>query len=196
MYCSNMIAEEVADAFICVARSGTPRPATARLLCGPQPANLQRAEVPRKYPKLLLCIGFSRHARHQKRLDSGHFLRPLYRVVLNLKDPVLHLKYMRNAFYFYVSSLRGAVEKNLFVDTDENPQSLASALMAYFMGVMDLWIHGDLNDDMFRAQILHGYIHLLRPIAHDDSLKILTQKNAQIRKVLSKRKMKPSYIYS
>jgi len=38
-----MIAEEVADACIRVARPGTPRPATARLLCGPQPANLQWA---------------------------------------------------------------------------------------------------------------------------------------------------------
>lgn len=76
MYCSHMIAEGATDACIHVARSGTPRPAIARLLCGPQPANLQQAEVSRKYPKLLLYIGFSRHARHQKRLDSGHFLCP------------------------------------------------------------------------------------------------------------------------
>ena len=40
MYWSHMITEEAADALIRVARPGTPRPATARLLCGPQPTNL------------------------------------------------------------------------------------------------------------------------------------------------------------
>lgn len=63
--------------YISVARPETPRPATARLLWGPQPTNLQWAEVPRKYHKLLLYIFFSRRSRrsrHQKGLDGGHFL--------------------------------------------------------------------------------------------------------------------------
>lgn len=55
-------------------RWATLRPATARLLCGPQPTNLHWAEVARKHSNLLPHIGFSLHARHQKRLHSGHFL--------------------------------------------------------------------------------------------------------------------------
>lgn len=66
MFCAHMITEDATVACIRVARPGTPRPATARLLCGPQPANLQQAEVSRKYPKLLLYIGFSRHVLYQK----------------------------------------------------------------------------------------------------------------------------------
>ena len=61
------------DAFIRVARPSTPRPATARLLCGPQLTNLQWAEAPRKHPKLLLYIGFSRRARHQNSLTADIF---------------------------------------------------------------------------------------------------------------------------
>lgn len=40
----------------------------------PPAYNLHWAEVVRKHSKLLPHIGFSRHAHHQKRLDSGHFL--------------------------------------------------------------------------------------------------------------------------
>lgn len=74
MHLWHMITNEAACGSIRVARSGTPKPATARLLCGPQPTNLQLAEVLRKHPKLLLYIGFSRHVRYQKELDTGHFL--------------------------------------------------------------------------------------------------------------------------
>lgn len=122
------------------------------------------------------------------------FLRPLYRVMLSLKDPVLHPEYMRNTYLFYLSILNGAVEQNLFEDTEEDPQSLASALMAYFMGVLDLWIQEDIKDDMFRAQILYGYIRLLRPIARGNSVKKIAERHDEIRKVLSKRQLKPSYV--
>lgn len=79
MYCSHMIAEDAADALIHVARHGTPRPATARLLCGPQPTNPPWAKVAQKQSKLLVYMVFPRHARHQKRLDSGHFLWAIFR---------------------------------------------------------------------------------------------------------------------
>ncbi|OYV80106.1 MAG: hypothetical protein B7Z60_09130 [Ferrovum sp. 37-45-19] len=69
-----MISEEAVEASIRVARSGTPRPATARLLCGPQPTNRPWAKAAQKHYKLLVYMGFPRHAHHQKRLDSGHFL--------------------------------------------------------------------------------------------------------------------------
>lgn len=73
MYLWHMITKEAAYGSIRVALPGTPRPATARLLCGPQPTNLQWAEVTGKHPKLLLYIGFLRQVRHQKELDSRYF---------------------------------------------------------------------------------------------------------------------------
>lgn len=61
--------------YISVARPDTPRPAAARFLCGPQfHKPTQWADVSRKYNNMLLYICFLSRARHQKGLDSGHFL--------------------------------------------------------------------------------------------------------------------------
>lgn len=61
-------------ALIRAVRSGTPRPAIAKLLCGSWPTKSQRVPATGKPSKLLSCMGFTNIVCHQEKLDSGHFL--------------------------------------------------------------------------------------------------------------------------
>ncbi|MGH7823347.1 MAG: hypothetical protein ACREQ9_26605, partial [Candidatus Binatia bacterium] len=41
-------------------------------------------------------------------------------------------------------------------------EALARALLIHFAGVLELWIHGDLDEAQFRAQVTYGTaLHLL-----------------------------------
>jgi len=119
-------------------------------------------------------------------------LRPLYLVVLGVTDPLHHPKFLKDAFVFYKKTLDTAIEKKLLIDEQERT-ILASSLMAHFMGVLDLWIHEDIADDWFRAQVVYGFIHMLWPIAKGKSLKILQKKYTEVQKTLSDRSLYPPF---
>jgi len=121
------------------------------------------------------------------------FLRPLYQVLLGLTDPIHHPKFLKNAFVFYRTALDGAMEQKLLA-SEEDRSALACALMAHFTGLLDFWVHEDISDDWFRAQIVYGFILHLWPLAHGARLAMLEKKLARVKKVLSNRKLRPAFI--
>ncbi len=126
-------------------------------------------------------------------LRDPAFLRPLYQVLLGLTDPIHHPKFLKDAFVFYRTTLNGALEHKLLAN-EQDRTALACSLMAHFMGVLDLWVHEDIHDDWFHAQIAYGFIHSLWPIANGKSLKILKKRYADAKKVLSNRRKQPAFI--
>lgn len=120
------------------------------------------------------------------------FLRPLYQVMLGLTDPVHHPKFLKEAFFYYRAALEPANESKLF-KSEQEKDALACSLMAHFMGVLDLWVHEDIDGEWFRAQLLYGFIHQLWPFAKGKSLKILQDRNEEVSKTLSKRRYRPSF---
>lgn len=126
-------------------------------------------------------------------LRDSVFTRPLYQVMLGLTDPLHHPAFLKDAFVFYWSSLDLAAEHQLITDDDDR-NSLACSLMAYFIGVLDLWVLEDIDDDRFHAQIAYGFIHLLWPIARGTSLKRLQERYLEVKKDLSNRQHVPSLV--
>ena len=121
------------------------------------------------------------------------FLRPLYQVLLGLTDPIHHPKFLKDAFVFYRSTLNSAFEHKLLA-SEQECNALASSLMAHFMGLLDLWVHEDVHDDWFRAQIVYGFVLQLWPLAKGARLKMLEKKLAGAKKVLANRKLQPAFI--
>jgi len=115
-------------------------------------------------------------------------LRPLYQIVLGLTDPIHHPSFIRDALVLYRKSLDALVEKRLLVDERER-MSLACSLMAHVIGMLSLWVHEDIDDDWFRAQLALGFINLLWPLARGKSLKRLQERSAAVRKALSARRL-------
>ena len=126
-------------------------------------------------------------------LNDPVFLRPLYQVMLGLTDPLHHPKFLKDAFVFYRTSLNSVMAEKL-IPTEAERSALACALMAHFMGVLDLWVHEDIDDDWFRAQIAYGFIRLLWPIAKGRSLTNLKKHHDQVRKLLSRPQLLPPLI--
>lgn len=120
------------------------------------------------------------------------FLRPLYLILLGLSDPIHHPKFLKGAFVFYRATLESAAQHKL-LKTENDRIALASSLMAYFIGILDLWVHEDIEDDWFRAQITYGFSNLLWPIASGQSLKVLQKRHDEAKKVLSKNRLRTSF---
>lgn len=123
--------------------------------------------------------------------DPG-FLKPLYQVMLGLSDSLHRPKFFKDAFIFYRTLLLPAANKELLVDQSGH-FALASALMSHFMGVLDLWVHEDITDEWFRAQIQFGFIGLIWPLAKGKSLKTLQTRLTDLSKVLSSKRNQPSF---
>jgi AcrR family transcriptional regulator len=89
------------------------------------------------------------------------FYRPLFLVLLGVRDDVHRPRFMERSLDYWRHSLEAAAfEKRLGDDVD--PEELSRALLIHFAGVLELWIHGDLDDVEFRAQVTHGTaLHLL-----------------------------------
>lgn len=62
-------------------------------------------------------------------------------------------------------------------------------MVIYFIGVLDLWVQHELDDDAFRAQIVFGSCLLLMSVADDST-------RAQLMKHLEKAKRKLPRNYS
>lgn len=120
------------------------------------------------------------------------FLRPMYQVLLGLTDPLHHPKYLKDTFVFYREALNGAVKHKLLT-SEQQSRTLACSLMAHFMGLLDLWVHEDIDDEWFRAQIIYGFIHHLLPLAKGQRLTMLKKKLASVNKVLSNPKLQPAF---
>jgi AcrR family transcriptional regulator len=121
------------------------------------------------------------------------YLRPLYQVVLGLAEPIHYPKFLKTAFGYYRDNLRPMVENGMLVDEYECT-SLAFSLMAHVIGVLSLWVHQDIDDEWFRAQINYGFIHALWPFASGESLDLLQEESARVRKLLSNQRLLPKLV--
>ena len=95
--------------------------------------------------------------------DPG-FMRPLYQFLLGVVDPIHRPRFIERSLAYWRAALASA-EAGHLLDGAVNRQSLEYALMAQFMGVLDFWIHDDIDADGFRTRVLTGTVLLLLPLA-------------------------------
>jgi AcrR family transcriptional regulator len=119
------------------------------------------------------------------------FLRPLYRVLVGVHDPVHRPRFLQRSLEFWKTALEAAGRDGLFskeVDRDE----LARELMIHFLGVLDLWVHEELGEPAFHSQILYGSILLLSTIAGPDRPRLWRRLRAAKRKLPRKFSFEPA----
>jgi AcrR family transcriptional regulator len=114
------------------------------------------------------------------------FLRPLYRFLLGVADPRHRPRFISRAHAFWRTTLETAVERRLLVK-GVSSDDLAYALLAHFMGVLDLWVHRDVDDRGFRAHATYGVILHLWPLARGKHIAEMRQRMLRIRRDLGVR---------
>lgn len=115
------------------------------------------------------------------------FIRPLMRFLLGIPDPIHRPAFMTRGYQYWWRAFQGLTKKGYLgkaVDMDD----LARDFVIYFSGVIDFWVHEELNDDQFCVQARIGV--LLRLMALGDETT-----NQKLQRELDKcrKKIKPLY---
>lgn len=97
-------------------------------------------------------------------LDDPRLLKPLYQVLLGVAHPVYRPRFIERSLAYWQTALAGVMRKDLPSGAfDES--SIARSLMAHCLGVLDFWIHEEIFDAGFRAQMAYGTALQLWPLA-------------------------------
>lgn len=118
-------------------------------------------------------------------------MRPLYQVMLGLTDPLHHPQFIKGAFEFYRGATHGLLDSGLLKDANEQ-DTFAFALMAHFIGVLNLWVQEDIGDEYFKAQVMLGFVQMLWSLSESPS-PALSRKLDQLRRNLRSNKIKPAF---
>ena len=117
------------------------------------------------------AVGFSSASPLEHPLEAGDiaaelfardpvFYRPLFLVLLGVRDEVHRPRFMERSLDYWRRSLEGMVRAGVLDGEDRD--DVARALLVHFAGVLELWIHGDLDEAGYRAQVTFGTaLHLL-----------------------------------
>ncbi len=124
-------------------------------------------------------------------LSDTVLMRPLYQVMLGLSDAVHHPQFIQGAFAFYRRALQGLVDQGVLSDAAER-DTHAFSLMAHFIGVLNLWVQDDIDDDYFRAQVILGFIQLLWPLSSGPHA-VLERRHKEVRQVLCDPALRPAF---
>lgn len=89
-------------------------------------------------------------------LSDPKVFRELFLVFLGTRDELHRPWFMHRSLSFWRHSIASAVQANLLPAYESDDDALPRALMLAFIGSVDLWVHGDLDDAGFRAQSLYG----------------------------------------
>lgn len=94
------------------------------------------------------------------------FFRSLYLFLLGVRDAVHRPHFMNRGLEFWRRPLETAAQSEM-LPAAIKAEELARELMIHFVGVMELWLHEELDNEGFRAQTVHGTSLLLLGLAGD-----------------------------
>jgi AcrR family transcriptional regulator len=117
--------------------------------------------------------------------DPG-FFRPLFQFLLGVRDVVHRPRFMDRSLEYWRHALLAAVEGGL-LPPEADREELARELLIHFAGVLELWIHKELDEEAFRAQILYGTTLLLLGLARGDAHRRLRKTLKTIKRKLPQR---------
>ncbi len=96
--------------------------------------------------------------------SDGAFYRPLIQFLLGVPDPAHRPRSVEQSLLRWTRTVEAAVDGGLLPATVDR-ELLARQLLITFVGVLEFWIQGDLDDDAFRAQSLYGSTLLVLALA-------------------------------
>ncbi len=119
-------------------------------------------------------------------LHDPNFMRPLYQFLLGVTDPIHRPKFIERSLAYWRRALVNAEQAGLLSE-DFDADVLVYTLMAHFMGVLEFWIHDDIDAAGFRARVVHDTVLLLLPLADDICRPHLLQRLRSARRHLNGR---------
>lgn len=114
------------------------------------------------------------------------FYRPLMQRVLGVRDLEHRPRAVERSLRLWSRTVDAAVRGGLLLRSVD-AELLARQLMITFIGVLDLWIHEDLDENAFRAQSLYGSALLVLAHASPSARPRLQQRLRAIERRLPRR---------
>lgn len=99
--------------------------------------------------------------------DPG-FYRPLMRFLLGVPDPVHRPAFMNRAFDLWLQAFRPLADEYI-VPAGVTAEDFARTLNIIFTGALDLWVHEELNNAQFEAQLSQSLWLLLLTLPSIDA---------------------------
>jgi AcrR family transcriptional regulator len=93
------------------------------------------------------------------------FMKPLYQFLIGVRDAEHRPHFMERGIAFWTSALDAAVARKLL--TAARAEQLAREFLIHNIGATELWIHDEIDDVGFRAQVAYGAAVLLSQAAPD-----------------------------
>ena len=100
-------------------------------------------------------------------LSDPVVFRELFLVFLGTRDELHRPWFMHRSLSFWRHSVASAAQENAFTADEMDDDALPRTLMLGFIGSVDLWVHGDLDDEGFRAQSLYGTTLTMLGVSND-----------------------------
>ena len=104
-------------------------------------------------------------------VEEKQLLRPLYQYLLGVIDPVHRPVHIQRSVKYWRTvaeiGLGGPSKGAEFDDMDR--ESLGYMLFAHFVGLLELWVHEDIDDATFRARAIYGGLQMIVPFADAES---------------------------
>jgi len=104
-------------------------------------------------------------------VDNRKLLRPLYLYLLGVVDPTHRPAHIRRSVRYWRTvadtALSAANPSNSVDDIDR--ESVGYTLFAHFLGLLELWVHEDIDDDVFRGRAIYGGLQLILPFAEPEA---------------------------
>lgn len=112
-------------------------------------------------------------------LGDPDFLRPLYQVLLSVSHPDYRPDFMAQTFAFWQAAARTIPQRDN-MPVQYLTDAVASVLMAHFIGLLELWVHRDLDDQQFLERTRSGIILITLPHVPDAVRRSLEATLAQL----------------
>lgn len=97
-------------------------------------------------------------------IEGKALLRPLHLYLLGVLDTLHHHRHIARSGHYWRTVAETAAEafEPEYVNSLDC-DILKFQLFSLFLGLVQLWIHGDIEDDMFRARAVYGALLIVSP---------------------------------
>lgn len=97
---------------------------------------------------------------------ESDFYRPLYRFLLGCGDPVHRPQFMDRALAYWMNATE-LLNQRGYLQAPIDQVEMSREMEIHFLGVLDMWVQQELDDDEFQAQIVYGSALMLLAVADE-----------------------------
>jgi AcrR family transcriptional regulator len=95
-------------------------------------------------------------------LNDPVFLRPLYRVLMGANHPEHRTTFMEGTYSYWQRAADTVIDASSLKD-ERTRNAVTISLMSHFIGLLEMWVQGDLDDKAFMNSSKLGVMLILFP---------------------------------